>query len=182
MDTAAQPSRSPSTPPTPPAVIVPSDNIEAPPKRGRRPFLILGLIAVVAVGAIAVYHFATVGHEGTDDAQVAADVVPIATRVAGAVVRVHVLENKLVKRGDLLVEIDPADYDARVQQADAELSIAKAQAAVADAQVQIVDATSNGGLATARAALTGSTAGVQSAGAQLAASHADVARADAQLR
>jgi len=182
MDTAAQPSRPTSTSSGPAAIIVPSDKIEAPPKRGRRPFLILGVIAVVAIGGVAVYHFATVGREGTDDAQVAADVVPIATRVAGAVVRVHVLENKLVKRGDLLVEIDPADYDARTQQAEAELSIAKAQAAVAEAQVQIVDATSKGGLATARAALTGSAAGVQSASAQLASSHADVARADAQLR
>jgi membrane fusion protein (multidrug efflux system) len=181
MDTATQASRSPSVATAVPAVVVPADKAEAPPKRRRRPFLILGVIAVAALGGVAAYHFATVGREGTDDAQVAADVVPIGTRVAGAVARVHVTENQLVKRGDLLVEIDPSDYDARAQQAEAELSIAKAQAAAADAQVQIVDATSRGGLASARAALTGSTAGVQSAGAQLAASHADVERADAQL-
>jgi membrane fusion protein, multidrug efflux system len=182
MDTAAQTSSRSPVQAAAPAVIVPSDAASAPPKRRRRPFLILAVIAVLAVAGIGLYTMATRGREGTDDAQVAADMVPIATRVGGAVARVHVLENKLVKRGDLLVEIDPADYDARAQQAEAELSIAKAQAAVADAQVQIVDATSKGGLATARAALTGSAAGVQSAGAQLAASHADVARADAQLR
>jgi membrane fusion protein (multidrug efflux system) len=183
MEPATQTSSRPLSAPSAQAApaVVPLDQPAPPPKR-RRPFLILGVLAVVAIAAIGLYNKATAGREGTDDAQVAADTVPIATRVAGAVTRVHVLENTLVKRGDLLVEIDPADYDARAQQAEAELSIAKAQAAVADAQVQIVDATSKGGLATARAALTGSNAGVQSAGAQLAASHADVARADAQLR
>jgi membrane fusion protein (multidrug efflux system) len=165
-----------------PAVVVPVDDAAAPPKRRRRPFLILGVIAVLAVAGIGLYTMATRGREGTDDAQVAADTVPIATRVAGAVGRLHIHENQLVKRGDLLVEIDPADYDARVQQAEAELSIAKAQAAVADAQVQIVDATSKGGLASARAALTGTAAGVSSADAQVLASHADLSRADAELR
>jgi membrane fusion protein, multidrug efflux system len=190
MDSAAQPSSRSSTQATiqaplqaaAPAVIVPSEVASAPPRRRRRPFLILGIIALLAVAGIGLYTMATRGREGTDDAQVAADMVPIATRVGGAVAHLHIHENQLVKRGDLLAEIDPADYDARVQQAEAELSIAKAQAAVADAQVQIVDATSKGGLATARAALTGSTAGVSSADAQVLASHADLARADAELR
>jgi membrane fusion protein, multidrug efflux system len=186
MDSAAQASnRAQPAQPTPaaaPAIVVPTGQPDAPPRRRRRPFLILGLIALAALAVIGLYLRATAGREATDDAQVAADVVPIATRVAGAVARLHIHENQLVKRGDLLIEIDPADYDAKVQQSDAELSIAKAQAAVADAQVQIVDATSKGGLATARAALTGSAAGVSSADAQVAASHADLARADAELR
>jgi len=164
-----------------PAVIVPATD-DAPAKRKRRPFLILGIIAVIAGATIGVYTFLTAGRENTDDAQIAADVVPIATRVGGAVVRVHIKENQLVKRGDLLIEIDPNDYEARVQQAEAELATAKAQAAGAQAQVEIVDATSKGGLASAKAALSGSNAGVQSAGAQIAASHAEAARADAELK
>jgi membrane fusion protein, multidrug efflux system len=185
MDSAAQASnRAQPTQPAPPtpAIVVPADQPDAPPRRRRRPFLILGVIALAALAVTGLYLRATAGRESTDDAQVAADVVPIATRVAGAVARLHIHENQLVKRGDLLIEIDPADYDAKVQQSDAELSIAKAQAAAADAQVQIVDATSKGGLATARAALSGSAAGVSSADAQVAAAHADLARADAELR
>ncbi|HVZ89560.1 MAG TPA: HlyD family secretion protein [Polyangia bacterium] len=164
-----------------PAVVVPTV-AAAPAKRGRRPFVIFGVIAVLGLGAFALYTMMTAGHEGTDDAQVASDVVPVGTRVAGAVARVHIHENQLVKRGDLLIEIDPADYDARAQQAEAELATAKAQAAAAEAQVEIVDATSKGGLASARAALSGSNAGVQSAGAQLAAARAQVASADAELK
>ena len=124
MDTAAHPSNGSS----PALTASPASTASAPPKRRRRPFLILGIIAVLAVAGIGLYTMATEGREGTDDAQVAADMVPIATRVAGAVTRLHIHENQLVKRGDLLVEIDPADYEARVQQAEAELSIGKAQA------------------------------------------------------
>jgi membrane fusion protein, multidrug efflux system len=170
-----------SAAPGAPAVMV-TAAADAPVKKKRRPFAILGVVAVVALAIIGVYTFLTAGRENTDDAQIAADVVPIGTRVAGAIARVHVKENQLVKRGDLLVEIDPSDYDARVQQAEAELATANAQAAGAQAQVEIVDATSKGGLASAKAALSGSNAGVQSAGAQIAAAHAQAARADADLK
>jgi membrane fusion protein (multidrug efflux system) len=164
-----------------PAVVVPA-TADAPVKRKRRPFVILGVIAVLTLAIIGVYTTMTAGRENTDDAQIAADVVPIGTRVAGAIARVHVKENQLVKRGDLLIEIDPSDYDARVQQAEAELATASAQAAGAQAQVEIVDATSKGGLVSAKAALAGSNAGVQSAGAQIAAAHAQAAHAEADLK
>jgi membrane fusion protein (multidrug efflux system) len=154
------------------------------PARGRRrrPFLILGVIAAVVLVGATVYSVMTGGRESTDDAQVTSDMVPIGARVSGAIARVHVVENQPVKRGELLVEIDPADYETRVRQAEAELETARAQAAAADAQVRIVDATSKGGFATARAALSGSTAGVLGADAQLAASKAAAARSDAELR
>ena len=171
--TAASPSAGP-------AVVAPAP--EAPAKRKRRPFAILAVVALVVVAVVGGYSLMTAGRENTDDAQIAADMVPVATRVAGAVARVHIKENQQVKRGDLLIEIDPSDYDARVQQAEAELATAKAQAAGAEAQVEIVDATSKGGLVSARAALSGTTAGVQSAAAQLAASRAALARSDAELK
>jgi len=165
--------------PSPPAVAA---TAAAAPRRKRRPFLILAVVAGVVLVAIGVYSVLTAGREETDDAQVAADTVPVGTRVAGVVARVRIQENQRVKRGELLVEIDPADYAARVQQAEGELATAQAQAAAAEAQVQIVDATSRGGLASARAALTGTTAGVGSATAQLAAARAAVARAEADGR
>jgi membrane fusion protein, multidrug efflux system len=186
MESAAQTtnerSASPSAGATAPAVIAPVAAEATPAKRKRRPFAILGVVALVAVAVIGTYTLMTAGRENTDDAQIAADMVPVATRVAGAVARVHIKENQQVKRGDLLIEIDPSDYDARVQQAQAELATAQAQAAAAEAQVEIVEATSKGGLASAKAALSGSTAGVQSAGAQVAAAHADLARSDAELK
>src|SRR5215471_9578046 len=129
--------------PSPPAVPVPA--VAPAPRRGRRPFLILAVVAAVALVAIGLYSVLTAGREETDDAQVSADMVPVGTRVAGVVARVRIQENQRVKRGDLLVEIDPADYAARVQQAEGELATARAQAEAAAAQVQIVEATSRGG-------------------------------------
>ena len=138
----------------PPVEVAPAPaNTTAPPRRARRPFVILGIVAVLVLGGITVYRMMTAGRENTDDAQVTADMVPVGTRVAGAVAHVAVTENQLVKKDQLLVEIDRADYAARVQQAEAELATAKAQATAAEAQVQIVEATSKGGFASAQAAL-----------------------------
>jgi membrane fusion protein (multidrug efflux system) len=161
----------------PPIEVAPAPANDAPPRRGRRPFVILGIVAVLALGGITAYRMMTAGRENTDDAQVTADMVPVGTRVAGAVAHVLVAENQLVQKDQLLVEIDRADYAARVQQSEAELATAKAQATASDAQVQIVEATSKGGFATAQAALVGSTLGVGGAEAQLAVARASLARA-----
>src|ERR1022692_1862205 len=75
-----------------PSVIV-AATADAPVRRKRRPFVILGVIALVAAAIVGVYTLLTAGRENTDDAQIAADVVPIATRVGGAVARVHIKEN-----------------------------------------------------------------------------------------
>jgi membrane fusion protein (multidrug efflux system) len=96
------------------------------------------------------------------------------------VLAVHVTDNQVVTKGQLLVELDPRDLQARAKQAEAELAAAKAQAAAADAQVGIVEATSRGGLSAARAALSGSTASVGSADAQIASAQAAVDRAEAE--
>ncbi len=161
-----------------------SANEAGPSTAGRRRRLLLlgGIAAALAVAAFAVHLFLTRGDQSTDDAQVEADVVPIAPRVSGAVVRVEVRDNQQVKKGDLLFEIDPADYAARLQQAEAELATATAQATAADAQAQVVEATARGGFAGARAALSSSAATLHGADAQILASRAALSRAEAEAR
>src|SRR5690349_6499722 len=78
-----------------------------------KPFLILGILAAVVTASIVGYSFLTAGAENTDDAQVSADMVPIGTRVAGQVTRVLIQENQVVKKGDLVAQIDEADYAAK---------------------------------------------------------------------
>ena len=147
------------------------------PARSRRPFAILGVVLVLALIGVGVYRHLTAGQESTDDAQIAAATVPVATRVAG-VARVTVKEDQLVKKGDLIAQIDDADYTARVQQAEADLAIAQAQSASAEAQSQIVEATSKGGLDVARAALRGASVGVSSAESEVVAARAALSRAE----
>ncbi|HXI60899.1 MAG TPA: HlyD family secretion protein [Polyangia bacterium] len=167
--------------PAPPPAATPGP-VAVKASRGKKPFLILAAVAAVALLIYGLYSLLTAGRESTDDAQVAADIVPVSARVGGLVAHVHVRENQSVRGGALLIELDPAEFQARVQQGEAELANAQAQAAAADAQVQIVEATSKGGLASARAALTGSAAGVGSAQAQLVAARAAATHADAELK
>jgi len=150
-------------------------------KKSSRPFAILALVGLAVLGLIGVYLLVTANEEGTDDAQVAADVVPVGARVSGQVLRVPIAENQLVKKGDLLAELDDADYAAKEQQAVAELETARANADAADAQVRVVEAASKGGLRSARAAVSGSSVGVAGAEAQVAAARAAVLRAQADL-
>ena len=151
------------------------------PRNKRRPFVVLAAVVGAVLTGVAAYLIATAGEEETDDAQITSDVVPVATRVAGQVVAVRIEENQIVKKGDLLAEIDDADYTARVRQAEAELGSAQAQAQSADAQVHVVRANSRGGFASAQAAVSGSSVGVSSASAQVAAAKAAVARAEADF-
>jgi len=153
-----------------------------PRKSARRRYVIVGMAAGALAVGIGAYLFLTQGEETTDDAQVSADIVPIGTRVAGQIVVVNVQENQLVKKGDPIAEIDDADYMARAKQAEAELATAQAQAQAADAQVQVTEATSRGGLASARAMVTGTSAGVSSAAAQGDAARAALNRAEVDAR
>jgi membrane fusion protein (multidrug efflux system) len=151
-------------------------------RQRRRMFMTGGaVLAAVAVAATA-HLLLTRGDESTDDAQVEADVVPVAPRVAGQVIHVQVQDNQRVKRGDLLLEIDPADYVAREQQAEAELATAQAQAQAADAQVLVVEASARGGFTGARAAVSSSAAALQGSDAQILASRAALQRAEAEAR
>jgi membrane fusion protein, multidrug efflux system len=151
-----------------------------PAKKNRaRPYVILAVVAGLVLVAYFTYRALTAGHENTDDAQVGTDMVPIAARVGGTVTAVPVTDHQAVKLGDLLAQIDPADYENKVKLADAELAAAKAQAGAADAQMRVVEASSKGGLSTARAALLGTASSVAGADAQVAAAKAAVAHAQA---
>jgi membrane fusion protein (multidrug efflux system) len=158
------------------------ESAPAAPRRNRKPFLILGGMVALFAASTGVYLLVTANQESTDDAQVEADVVPIAARVNGQVARRLVEDNQRVKKGDLIILIDDADFAARVNQAAAELDTARAQAAAADAQVQVVEASAKGGLQSARASFSGSSLGVASADAQLAAAKAGFERAKAEAR
>jgi membrane fusion protein, multidrug efflux system len=152
-----------------------------PKKKGAtRSYIILAIIVALGLVAWFAYHTLTRGRESTDDAQVDADVVPIAARVSGVILKVHVKDNEEVKKGQLLVEIEPSELNAKVKQTEADLAAAKAQALAADSQVAIVSASSKGNLSAARAALSGSAASVGSADAQIDAAKAAVARAEAE--
>jgi membrane fusion protein (multidrug efflux system) len=97
----------------------------------KSPWLRRALLAIVIVvallgifPAIRYYdYFST--HVSTDDAYVDGTVALVSTRVAGTVSAVYVEDNWTVKRGDVLVTLDPSDFQVRVDQAQAQLARAK---------------------------------------------------------
>lgn len=104
-------------------------------KRLIRPtFAALTLIAVIGIGAYGGYDYWASGRfiERTDNAYVRADAASVAPKVAGYVVELLVLDNQPVEAGDLLLRIDPTDYEARRSQATAALAAARAARASLD--------------------------------------------------
>ena len=157
--------------------------MEAPIKKrkGKRAYLILGIVATVVAGAWFLHRWWTAGQEKTDDAQVEADVVPIAARVGGTLKTARVRDNQPVKAGEVLFEIDPEPFNIDVARAEAELDASRAQLLAAEAQAMVVKSSSMGVLSSAKAAVTGASASAQGATSTIKAAEAAVVRAKADL-
>ncbi|SAK59361.1 antibiotic resistance protein [Caballeronia temeraria] len=101
---------------------------------------IIGLVLTIAIFAVALVigrvlwvHY--MDEPWTRDGRVRADVVNVAPDVSGAVVQLPVRDNQFVKKGDLLMEIDPSHYQIAVEQAEANVS-----ARVAELRMRRADA------------------------------------------
>lgn len=92
------------------------------------------VIALAVAASLAMYH-RYVTRPWTRDAQVRANVVGIACRVAGPILQIPVKDNQQVKKGDLLFEIDPATYIAQVNTSTGNLQQAEAKAVQAKQQL-----------------------------------------------
>ncbi|HEX8401892.1 MAG TPA: HlyD family secretion protein [Allosphingosinicella sp.] len=111
-------------------------------KRGRLIGGIGSLLLIVAGGLGYQYTQVWAHQETTDNAYVRADITPVAAKVEGYVSRLLVGDNQQVRAGDVLMVIEPADYQARASRAEAELASARASlqqliAARGTAQAQV---------------------------------------------
>jgi membrane fusion protein, multidrug efflux system len=126
----------------------------AAPGGRRRAFRIfVTLLAIAAAVGGGGYWLYARQYESTDDAFIEAHVVYIAPKVSGQVLRVLVEDNQIVRKGDLLVEIDPRDYEARVAQARGALAAAKSRRQGAGVNVDMTGVTSKAGVEGAGAAV-----------------------------
>jgi membrane fusion protein (multidrug efflux system) len=99
--------------------------------RSSKRVLLLAML-VLALGAVAPFAWNYVqSYESTDDAQIDGHIDPLSPRINGTVIQVHAEDNDRVKAGELLVEIDPRDFEVAVAQARARLELAVAQVASA---------------------------------------------------
>ncbi len=156
--------------------------VAEPQKKSPVRFVVL-ILLVVAVGAglWAYYHYRD--RVSTDDAEVDGHVSAIAPKISGNVIDVLVNDNQPVKAGDVLVRIDPRDYQARVDQAKGALAEAESKLRAAQVGVPLSDLTTESNQ-------TSASAGVGDAQAELdrarlvyeQASSSDLAYAEANVR
>src|SRR3954451_19584067 len=84
---------------------------------------IVSLIIVAGAIVITFYVWGIIErHPRTDDATARANVVGIAPRVAGQILKLNVQDNQAVKKGDVLLEVDPEDYRLVLEKAKADLA------------------------------------------------------------
>jgi membrane fusion protein (multidrug efflux system) len=87
--------------------------------------LLVGIVLLLTVVGV-IFYIHESHYESTDDAYTAAYVHQIASRVNGTVIEVAVDDNQSVKRGQVLVRLDPRDFQVQVDKAQADYDRAKA--------------------------------------------------------
>jgi multidrug resistance efflux pump len=98
-------------------------------------FLATGAIVLIAVAIVVIKYGYYLTNPWTRDGQVHAQVIQIAPRISGPIVNLPIIDNQLVKAGDLLFEIDPSTFKAAVDVAVADVDKAVADAKNADTQL-----------------------------------------------
>ncbi|MGH9678798.1 MAG: HlyD family secretion protein [Candidatus Acidiferrales bacterium] len=142
---------------------------------GRRKSMMFAIVvgAVLLIGALAFWLYSST-YESTDDAQIDGHLNGITSRIDGEVKAVYVEENQSVKAGQLLVELDPRDYQVALEQAQAQLLMAKADLRAEDPTIPITRSASQTSLASSRSV-------VANAEAAVAAAEGDEAAAKSRL-
>ncbi len=112
-------------------------------------YFIGGLLFVTAIGGL-IYWLYQRQFETTDDAFVEGNIVQISPKITAHITKIHVSENQFVKKGDLLIELETAEFESKVEKAKAELSSARAKRGKALANVALTRKTAKADLNQAR--------------------------------
>ena len=122
----------------------------------------LGALAALAAVTYAgwAWHYA-VHYVSTDDAYVEGTITPVSAKVSGHVAALLVGDNQPVKQGELLLRIDPRDYQARVAQARAAVSMAEANLKAARSELPLAREETRAAIDQARATLEGAVVAVR---------------------
>jgi membrane fusion protein (multidrug efflux system) len=144
---------------------------------GFRIAVIIGVVVLLVVGFF-VYRYVT-SYESTDDAEVDGHINSISARVSGHVISLDVQDNQYVQPGQLLVQIDPADYQVAYDRAKADYEDAQAMASAAGVNVPITSVSTTSQVSAAEADVSSARSGIAAARQQFEAAKAQVAQAQA---
>jgi membrane fusion protein (multidrug efflux system) len=130
------------------------------PKRGGRRLVILLAVGAMILIAGTVWFISNAGYETTDDAAVEAHVIQVSPKISAHVKAVHFDDNYQVKRGDLIIELDPRDYEVALASAVSNLASAQSKLTESEAQQNVAQA----GLGQVKADLSSAQATAENAG------------------
>ena len=145
----------------------------------RKRFIIIGGVLLVVIIAL-LYWWHSTYYQDTDDAQIDGNLVQISARIKGNIIKVGVEDNQEVQKGLVLVEIDPRDAQAALDQGEANLATAKANYEAALANVPITVRSTGATLSGTAADVRGALSSIAQSEKQLDASQAEVLSAEAQ--
>lgn len=145
-----------------------------------RVVIALALIAAASTGYV--FWKNSQQFETTDDAEVDGQIYSISPRVSGHVSEVLIEDEQVVKAGDVLVRLDPKDYEVAVEKAKADLADAVAALASSRTDVPITSMTTTSTLAGAKSGRADATAALSGAQQQLGGAKARLATAQANVR
>jgi membrane fusion protein, multidrug efflux system len=146
-------------------------------KSRRNTFIVIAVL-VVLVGGLLLWRYLS-SYESTDDAQVDVHLSPVSARISGYVIKVNVGDNQWVQKGDVLVEIDPKDYEVALEQAQASFASAQATAESLNITVPITSVSTSSQLRFSTSDVENARAGIAAAEQQLSAAHAQLEQAEA---
>jgi membrane fusion protein (multidrug efflux system) len=117
-------------------------------KRSNRNLIIAGALLLLVAAGLYLW-IGSWNRVSTDDAQVDGHIIPVSSKIYGNVVEVLVNDNQAVKQGQVLVRLDPRDYQAKVSQASAAVGVAQSQARGASVGVPLTRETTLSGTSSA---------------------------------
>ena len=130
---------------------------------GRR--TVVGLAVLVAVGILGWGGWAwyrSAAEVSTDDAYVEGTISPVSAKVSGHVVEMLVRDNQAVRINEVLLRVDPRDYEAKRDQTRAAVAVAEANVRAARAELPLARDSTRAQVDEVRAALEGTRVGVRS--------------------
>jgi len=147
-------------------------------RKRRRNLIIIVSVVVLIVAGLFLWRYLN-SYESTDDAQADVHLYPVSARISGYVIRVNINDNQWVNKGDVLVEIDPTDYQVALAQAQANLANAEATARSLNITVPITSVNTSSQLQFTASGIEDARAAISAAQKQLAAAHQQVEAAQA---
>ena len=155
---------------------------KGPRKKGMlRVVILIAIVAVLAVSGFFLWRYLNT-YESTDDAQVDGHIDAISARISGQVIDVQAEDEKYVKAGDVLVRIDPKDYEVALAKAEADLADAEAALETSRINIPITSTTTSSQLKSAHSSRGDATAFLLGAERQLNAAQSRQVSANAGVR